>query len=168
MMYESCLWQDAYIVCYGELLPVFCLISSPTEGWASAQIFDEDLGVAAVAQLGDALLSDLSHALTCKTELVAYFLKALFLASYTEAFADDGYLSLFEHLAQYGIKLKGHGFVVYHAVGPAVLSTRHHVEHTVVFTVLEWGVDAHVVTVGSKRLSDLLFVELRYFRELGN
>ena len=57
---------------------------------------------------------------------------------------------------------------VCHAVGPAVLSTRHHVEHTVVFTVLEWGVDAHVVTVGSKRLSDLLFVELRYFRELGN
>lgn len=32
MMYESCLWQDAYIVCYGELLPVFCLIPSPTEG----------------------------------------------------------------------------------------------------------------------------------------
>ena len=32
MMYESCLWQDAYIVCYWELLPVFCLISSPTEG----------------------------------------------------------------------------------------------------------------------------------------
>lgn len=71
-----------------------CLISSPTEGWASAQILDENLGVAAVAQLGDALLSDLSHALTCKTELVAYFLKALFLTSYTEAFADDGYLSL--------------------------------------------------------------------------
>ena len=92
----------------GNCFPSFVSFLPQQRGWVSAQIFDEDLGVAAVAQLGDTLLSDLSHALTCKPELVTYFLKALFLASYTEAFADDGYLSLFEHLAQYGIKLQSH------------------------------------------------------------
>ena len=45
MMYESCLWQDAYIVCYWELLPVFCLISSPTEGVGISQILDENLAL---------------------------------------------------------------------------------------------------------------------------
>ena len=60
--------------------------------------------------------------------------------------------------------------MVYLLVGTTVVATGHHVEHTVVFTVLERGIDTHVVTVGLHALTDLILIEgghlcqLRYRR----
>ena len=131
-----------------------------------SQIFHENLRIATVAQLGNALFPDLAYTLTSQPELIADFLQTFLVTANAETLANNGNLTLFQHLVQHGIQLKCHRLVVNLTVGATVIATRHHIEHTVVLTVLEWGVDAHVVTVSHETLSNLLLVEFGCLRKL--
>ena len=49
--------------------------------------------------------------------------------------------------------------MVYLAVCTAIITAGHHIEHTIVFAILEGGIDTHVVTICLHRLANLLFVD---------
>ena len=126
-----------------------------------AEILHEDAHVAALAQLGDAFLAYLSHALACEAELGGYLLKSHLVASYAEALAYDGCLAVVEHALEHGVELLRHALVVHHLVGAAVVAAGHDVEHGVLLTVLEGRVNAHVVAVGHHALLYLVGVHVR-------
>ena len=131
-----------------------------------AKIFHKDLGIAAVAQLRDALFANLTHTLSGKSKTIANLLKSLFWTSDAEALADNGYLTVFKHFIKYILKLKSHRLMINMSVCTAVITTCHHVEHTVVLTILEWRINRDVMTIGHKALSDLFLIEISCFAEL--
>ena len=63
--------------------------------------------MATVVQLGDALLSDLTDALTGKSHLCANLLQSALLATNTEALLDNLQLALFQHVTQYIVEVGG-------------------------------------------------------------
>ena len=62
------------------------------------EIFHQNLGVATVAQLGDALFSDLAYTFTGETELVANLFETFLVATNAETLANDCYLASFNTL----------------------------------------------------------------------
>ena len=77
-----------------------------------SQIFHENLRIATVAQLGNALFPDLAYTLTSQPELIADFLQTFLVTANAETLANNGNLTLFQHLVQHGIQLKCHRLVV--------------------------------------------------------
>ena len=82
------------------------------------------------------------------------------MATNAETLANDCYLAVFKHLVEHRVKLLSHRLVVYLLVGAGVIAAWHDVKHTVVLTVLERSIDAHMVTICHEALSDLLLVNL--------
>ena len=124
------------------------------------EIFHQNLGVATVAQLGDALFSDLAHTFTGETELVTNLFETFLVATNAETLANDCYLAVFQHLVEHRVEFLIHLLMVYLLVGAGVIAAWHDIEHAVVLTVLKRSIDAHMVTICHEALSDLLLVNL--------
>ena len=76
------------------------------------QIFHQDASIAAVVQLGNALLTDLAHTLTGKAHLSTYLLKTTLLTTNAEAFLYDLQFTVLQHVAQYIIEVRGQRLIV--------------------------------------------------------
>ena len=76
----------------------------------------------AVVELCNALLTDLTHALTGESHLGTDLLKTTLLATDTEALTHDLQLTILQNTAEHILKVGGEGFVIYMLIGTCVVA----------------------------------------------
>ena len=140
-----------------------CRSDEPCLWQSLSEIFHQNLGITTVSEFGNTLFADLSYTLSCESELVANLFESLFVTTDAEAFADDGYLAILEHLIEYGVQFECHRLVIHLTVGTAVLAAGHDIKHTVFLSVLEGGVYTYMVSVGHQALTYFLFFDVCRF-----
>ena len=85
--------------------------------------------MAAVVQLGNALLTDLTNTLTGKTHLSTNLLQTALLATYAEALANDFQFTVLQYTAQHVLQIRSQRLIVYLLVSTRVIAGTQHISH---------------------------------------